>query len=131
MPATLSMIEIIGGERDFVEQLTDSLNTSGAKVVSGSENASTLNILRLDYDSQVSKTDASGHATGYNYTYILDYSVTNAAGDTLQQPTSLNQTRSQEYDPSQELQAEEEREFLKEEMEKELIVQVLRRLSRL
>ena len=134
MPKSLDSVTIVGGERDFVEALTTSLQNSGATVYATTAtetDATKIHITKLEYLSSVSKTDASGRATGYNYNYNLDYLVTDAKGEVIQNLVGITQKRTLEYDPTQELLAEQEADFLKEEMEKALILQLMRKLSRL
>ncbi|NKB76907.1 MAG: hypothetical protein GKR96_07615 [Gammaproteobacteria bacterium] len=131
LPESLSSVSLSGGDRDFIESLTNELERNGTAVVISQPNTAQLNIANLEYLSSVSKTDALGRATSYTYYYNLDYSVVNGNGETLQPLKAISQQRTQEYDPNQELLAEQEKEFLKKEMEKGLILQLLRRLSRL
>ncbi len=131
LPKSLSSVSLSGTDQDFIESLTNELERNGAAVVISQTGTTQLDITNLQYLSSVSKTDAQGRATGYTYYYNLDYSVVSGNGETLQPPTAISQTRTQEYDPNQELLAEQEAEFLREEMEKDLILQLLRRLSRL
>ena len=131
MPASLNNVHIIGGEADFNEGLAAELKRAGSNVVATDKDSATLRIDNLAYLNSVSKTDASGRATGYTYHYTLEYSVVDANANVLQAPVAIHQERTQEYDPNQVLQAEQEEAFLKEEMEKDLVLQLVRRLSRL
>ena len=130
MPDSLDSVSIEGGEADFNEALEARLVRAGSTISSG-DDATVVQINNLNYLSSVSKTDALGRATSYTYHYNLDFSVIDGEGNVLQQPTAITQKRTQEYDPNQELQAQQEAEFLKEKMQQDLISQLLRRLSRL
>ena len=131
MPASLNSVHIAGGDADFNESLAKELERAGSSVAGPGTESATVRIDNLAYLSSVSKTDTSGRATSYTYYYNLDYSVIDTNGEVLQAPTAIGQQRTQEYDPNQALLAEQEEAFLKEEMEKNLIIQLLRRLSRL
>ena len=68
----------------------------------------------------------------YDYIYTIDYSVTDSEGAILQPLATLSQHRTLDYEPdhySRALAIEEEEEFLKQEMQQEIILQLLRRLS--
>ena len=75
--------------------------------------------------------DADGLATGYDYIYTVDYNVTGSEGAVLQPLATISQHRTLDYKPAQALAIEEEEEFLKQEMEQEIILQLLRRLGRI
>lgn len=63
--------------------------------------------------------------------YKVEYNITSGDGEELQVAQKLRQTRVLSYSPLQQLQFDEEEEFLQGEMRKEIVLQVLRRLSRI
>ena len=131
MPASLSQVVIDGGERELVDQLKELLVKSGSTVLASGAEVASINITKSEFEREVLTTGANGIATSFNFRYLVDFNVTNAEGKVLQAPVSLNQIRNLTYEAGNELEVEDEEEFLKEEMEKELVLQIMRRLSRL
>ena len=131
LPTELSQVYITGPDREMVEELSDALEQSGANVVSQKSGAAHINMTEAKFEQDVRTTDADGLATGYTFTYRVVYNATSANGDRLQSSEKFTQSRTIDYDPEQQLQAEREGEFLKEEMQRELVVQMLRRLARI
>ncbi len=131
MSEAISQISIEGGTRDLVELITELLNDSGSTVVPAESGVATLLITRSDYERLVRDKDADGLATGYDYEYNVDFNVVDADGIVLLPASSITQLRTLNFDPTELLENEEEEEFLREEMEKEIVLQILRRLSRI
>lgn len=131
MSPALSTITVDGGDRDLRELIIDQLERSGSQVVDAGGGAATLLITRNDFDRTVRTKNADGLATGYDYRYTVDFSVTDAEGENLQSPDSIIQQRTLNYDPEETLEVEEEEDFLREEIEKEIVLQLMRRLSRI
>ena len=131
MSSALSQIFVDGGNREIREQLIKRLEQSGSSVVSNGDDAPTLFIIKSDFERILRSTDADGIATGYDYRYELDFSVEDNDGTVLQPPSSIFQQRSLDYDPENNLAAQAEEEFLREEMENEIVLQIMRRLSRI
>lgn len=132
MPSALSKIFIEGGNRVFNEQLIERLQQSGAVVVEAeNNNAITLSISKSAYQRSVRTIDAIGLATSYDYTYAVDYQVRDSNERILLPLTTIYQQRTLDYDSAQVLQVEDEEAFLKKQMEQEIILQLLRRLSQI
>lgn len=132
MPESLSTVKIQGGDREIVELLTELLEKSGSTVVdSEAEDVSSINITKSEYEREVLTSGATGVASSYNFRYFVDFSVTDAKDTELQPSTPLNQLRTLNYEAGNELEVEDEARFLKEEMEKEIVLQMMRRLARL
>ena len=130
MPPVLSRISVVGGNRMFNEQLVQRLQQSGSVVVEA-DSAATLFISRSEYQKSVRTLDAAGLATGYDYTYTVDYQVSDSNGVVLQPRSIISQQRTLEYDATQVLQIEQEEAFLKKQIEQEIISQLLRQLSQI
>ena len=131
MPASMSQVVVDGGDRELVDQLKELLVKSGSTVMDKGAEVATINITKSEFNREVLTTGSDGIATSYNFRYLVDFNVTDADGTVLQEPVSLNQIRNLTYEAGNELAVEEEELFLKEEMEKELSLQIMRRLSRL
>lgn len=131
--ASLSPVMIIGGERELVSTLSEMLVKSGSTVLkseSGSE-ATSINITRNEYERKVLTSNTDGIASSYRFRYFIDFTVTDAAGEVLQPSISINQVRDLAYEAGNELEVENEEAFLKEGIEQEISLQIMRRLSQL
>ena len=131
MPESLSTVSIEGGNLPLNEQLTSYLERSGSTVVNNGEESTTLVLTRTEFERKVATTDANGLATGYNYQYIVNFEVNDAEGTNLLPNATINQFRSLSYEAGDELTVEREEEFLREGMEKDISLQIMRRLARL
>lgn len=132
LPPSLDAIVIDGGEPELVDELSSALETAGSRVVEEEEDegASVMTFTLSEYDREVRTTDANGLATAYDIRYRVSYDLRDSEGEELQVKQTLAQNRVLDYNPLQELQSEEEERFLQEEMRTELVLQILRRLSR-
>jgi LPS-assembly lipoprotein len=131
IPEQLTQVTIDGGEREFTDQLTEVLVKNGSSVVEGGAEASTISITKSEFERFVRTKDSQGLATGYSYTYIIDFHVNDKEGERLLKSSTVSQFRTQEYESGNELEVEKEEEFLKEDMVKELVLQMVRRLARI
>ncbi len=139
----LSQISIAGGNRSLNEQLREQLREqrheqlgqrrqqSGSAAAEADSDGATLFISKSEFQRTVRTVDKNGLATSYDYIYTIDYSVTDSEGAVLQPLATLSQHRTLDYQPAQALAIEEEEEFLKQEMQQEIILQLLRRLGRI
>ena len=128
----LSTVTISGADPAITERLEDALSHNGATTVADDDDSATkIAFNQSEYKREVRTTDDSGLTTSYTLRYLIGYDVISSEGETLQGEQRLTQTKSFSYDPTQQLQADEEEEFLREEMEKEIVQQILRRLSRI
>ena len=131
MPEALSTVSVEGGNLALNDQLKDYLERSGSTVVDNRDESATIVLSRTEFERDVATTSSDGLATGYNYQYIVDFEVLDAQGEVLQPRATINQFRSLNYEAGNELEVEREEEFLREEMEKEISLQIMRRLARI
>ncbi len=132
LPAQLDSVLVTGSDREATSLLKRALRGSGAAIVDSDEDATAvLDLINSEFSRDVRTTDSNGRATAYTLRYKVDYDVREPDGEEIQINQSLSQTRFLAYDPLQELQSEEEAEFLQEEMQEEIVLQILRRLSRI
>ena len=136
LSSALSRISIEGGNRPLNEKLREQLEQrrpqSGSAAAEADSDGATLFISKSEFQRTVRTVDENGLATGYDYIYTIDYSVTDSEGAVLLPLAVISQHRTLDYEPdhySRALAIEEEEEFLKQEMQQEIILQLLRRLS--
>jgi len=132
LPAQLDSVLVTGSDREATSLLKRALRGSGAVIVDSDDDATAvLNLVNSEFTRDVRTTDANGRATAFTLRYKVDYDLRESNGEEIQINQSLSQSRFLAYDPLLELQSEEEAEFLEEEMQEEIILQILRRLSRI
>ena len=129
MSAALSEISVESDDRLLKEELTTRLEKSGSTGVASKAGTPTLSVLTSDYERIVRTTDSDGLATGYDFTYTINYLVNDGNGGILQPQAKVVQRRTLQYDPAEQLQAKQEEEFLVEQMREEIVLQVMRKLS--
>ncbi len=130
VPEALSTVYVEGSDVDIVRQLKDSLASSGAQVLSErTEDAAVVQLLRSDYARQVRTVDTRGLATSYELVYTVAYRVLDGNGETLAQVPAFELRRDFNFDSSQLLQKRNEEQFLREDMQEEIVQRILRRLS--
>ncbi len=127
----LSEISIQGGNREIVERLTGILTGNGVAVVAAGSGAPTLSLSLVEFDKEALSTDVAGIATEFEYTYLVKFNVMDANGEVLLPESSISVLNTLEYNPDDELEFEGEEEFLEEEMEQDIALQIMRELARL
>ena len=104
---------------------------NGITVVDAGADSPTLTLSRSEFNRRAVVTDADGIATEYEYTYHVDFKVSDVNGEVLLPLSSISRFNTLNYDVGNELEIEEEEEFLKESMEKNIVLQIVRELSRI
>ncbi len=163
---TFAEISISGGNILLTEQLSGYLRRNGAVVVDEEIESPTIIFTNAEFERTISTTNEVGIASGYNYRYIVEFNVVDAAGVEIIPNSTINQFRNLEHRsaddleiaqteclneaieqklPADELAAaqaecrgitlnqleiEKEEEFIREEMEKDISLQIMRRLAR-
>lgn len=128
---SLSPIAVIGDDLELIARLEDALESNGVTITDkDNKTATILNLSRSQYQRAVRTTDNNGVATAYTLRYKLEYEVA-VNGDSRQPNQKLSQSRVLQYDPLQQLQAEQEEQFLRQQMQQEIVLQLLRRLNRI
>jgi len=130
VPESLQRIHVKGTDVELVYDLERSLKFSNVLVVDEGDNAAILDVSNTSYLKEVVGTSSTGIASNYKMTYTVNYVVVDNLGDTLQRE-SVNQSRTLSYDANNILLFEREETFLKEEMRKELVSFILRRMSKI
>ncbi|MCK5922667.1 MAG: hypothetical protein KAG66_17125 [Methylococcales bacterium] len=129
VPTELLSLHIRGGEPDFVERMEKALIFNDVYIAPDSKDAAVLDLDAMSYERTVNTTDEQGRATAYKLEYDVDYRVLSVDGIELK-ADSLTDSRTLSFSVGQILQIEKEEDFLKEDMEKELVNRLLRQLSR-
>lgn len=130
VPESLTRMSVKGTDIELVNDIERSLKFSGIELVAEGDNAALLDLNDTTYTTDVIGTSSGGIATSYKLTYRVHYVVYAADGETLQND-NVRQDRTLAYDPSQVLLFEREENFLKEDMRKNLVSFILRRMSKI
>lgn len=133
LPDILKLTHFVGStDIEFNQLLQERLEKQGAQIVEKDQATAALIITDLKNDQEVLTKDGSGSASSYEFTYEVEYNVYDAQGAPLfEKDKKAKQTRILNYNASEELQFEEEKEFLLEDMREEVILQILRTTSSL
>jgi LPS-assembly lipoprotein len=101
---------------------------AGAQVVD-TPGVPTLTLLDESADSQVLAIDSTGKASHYLLNYKLTFALADATGRELLSAQSVKLQREYSFDKLSVLATEKENEFLRREMRRDAVQQVLRRLA--
>ena len=117
---------------NFRDMLADSIEGTGATVVADPGSAkAVLQISQFTYERVVRTLDARGKVNGYTLVYTINYDVLDATGDIITAGRSLQELADFDFNPAEILQEEQEEEAIRENMEEELVLRILRQLSTL
>lgn len=130
VPESLMRMHVKGDDIELVRDLERSLKFSDIEIVDTETDAALLDLSDTNYLKEVNGTNSSGIATSYKMTYTVNYVVYDPEQNVLQKH-SVNQNRSLGYNPNNILVFEREEQFLVEEMRKEIVSLILRRMSKI
>lgn len=116
---------------DFVTALEKRLVKNGATLVNDPSAAKvSLQIIDERVERATGTLDERGKANSYQLVSTVDYTLTNAQGEVLKQQ-SLSESRIYNFDSDRILQQEREEKELLEDMNQELVLRLVRQLSKI
>ncbi len=130
VPDSLKQIHIIGDDAGLVKQLGKSLEFSDIVLVAADQGSAVLDLSNIEYKKDVNGTDSNGIVSSYTLKYLVEYEVLDAEKNSLQKHR-VSQSRTLEYDAENILLFERKETFLKDDMLKEVVAQMLRRISKI
>ena len=133
LPEVMSATYVDSNDRytDFNRMLRESLEASGARVVSDRAQASVIVRIRKDDSGQrVLSVSARNTPEEFEVFYAVEYSVENQTGELLA-PQQLELTRDYSYDTTAVLAKQREQSMLREALARDLAGLVVRRLASL
>lgn len=133
LPEVMSATYVDSNDRytDFNRMLRESLEASGARVVSDRAQASAIVRIRKDDSGQrVLSVSARNTPEEFEVFYAVEYSVENQTGELLA-PQQLELTRDYSYDTTAVLAKQREQSMLREALARDLAGLVVRRLASL
>jgi LPS-assembly lipoprotein len=125
----LSNVYVDGPDLEMVTDMKDALAFNGVQIAQSAESASAVIRLNSEYERVVRTTDSRGLATGYVLRYRVRFQVVDAEGEELHKSAPIRMSRDFNFDATQVLQKEGEEEFLKEDMRKQIIQNIMRQLA--
>ncbi len=125
----LQSVYVEGSDPLMVSDLKQSLDFSGANVVTAPEGATAAVLLDSRYERVVRTLNARGLATGYVLRYDARFRVVSRDGEQLYESPTITLKRNFDFDANEVLQKEGEEEFLKEDMRKQIVQRMMRQLS--
>ncbi|MEE9446327.1 MAG: LPS assembly lipoprotein LptE [Arenicellales bacterium] len=130
VPDSLLRMHIAGNDVELIEKVGDALAFSSVAIVDEADGVAVLDMSKTTYEKEVNATNGNGIATSYKLNYTVDYDIIDAQENSVQKH-QLSQSRVLAYDVANILLFEREEAFLKEDMQKELVSAMLRRISRI
>ena len=130
VPESLMRMHVKGNDIELVRDVERSLKFSDIELLDSESGAAVLDLSDASYLKEVNGTDNSGIATSYKLKYTVNYVVYDPEQQVIQRH-KVFQDRILGYDAGDILLFEREELFLVEEMRKELVSQILRRMSKI
>ncbi len=130
LPERLTSFYVEGKDPELVAELQDALEFSGAEILDSEEGATAvLEITNIAFLREVRSVDERGLATSYNLKYRVRFKIDENNGDELLKESTITLSRFLSFDSTQILQAEEEQEFLREDMQRDMVQRIMQRLA--
>lgn len=130
LPPHLNTYFVKGTDAQLRAQLEDALVFSGADIVDDETQADAiLDLIDIAFVRQVKSLDNRGLATGYELRYSVKFKMEETAGKVLLEESTISLSRALSFDSTQILQAENEQQFLREDMQREMAQRILQRLA--
>jgi LPS-assembly lipoprotein len=132
LPERLTSFHVSGDDPELVGELQDALEFSGAEIADSKEAASAvLDLINVAFLREVRSVDNRGLATSYDLKYRVRFKIEENNGEVLLNETTITLSRFLDFDSNQILQAEEEQEFLREDMQRDMVQRIMQRLATL
>lgn len=113
---------------ELSRSLKRSLKSMGVDLVDSAAQAKmTLAVTDIKHNRRTISTSGRGKAAEYELTSLLTYEIKDSAGERLFGPDTVSAEKVYLFDPNRVVSAFEEEQLLREEMQRDLISQLLRR----
>lgn len=131
MPAVMERTYVAGATNSSLYYELESALISAGSLVVGSPEAATaiLTIHNEDFRRRVLSVDSSGRASEYELRLRVAYSLGSADGSLPAKRDEVSLLRDYRFDPASVLSSGKEEEILREEMRRQAVRQILRRLQ--
>ncbi|MDG2089056.1 MAG: LPS assembly lipoprotein LptE [Arenicellaceae bacterium] len=116
----------------FSELLSGGIEGTGAEIVTDPALAkAVLTIVEISFDRLVRTLDSRGKVNSYTLQYLVIYDLFDVSGDVISKGRALQELADFDFNPDLVIEKEEEEEAIRETMEDELVLRILRQLSTL
>ncbi|WP_431688248.1 LPS assembly lipoprotein LptE [Hahella sp. NBU794] len=132
LPSSLQALNLScpeGDARVLCGKVRESLQQASVQVSEGGADAPTLAIGSVENSRRAVSLDSSANAAEYELSRKVTFSLTDAQGEPLIQPTSLQQFQSYQYDKLSVLGKEKEENSIRDDLDKLLATEILNRLA--
>lgn len=123
----------VSGDSALARQLRQQLeHLQGTKLNASANQAdATIVIVRENNEKRISALTRGGKVAEYQLRYVVEFSVNNAYGESLQEPAQIDIRRDFPYDDQQTLSKESEEKKLMDDMRTQAVETIFRRISAL
>lgn len=125
-------IFVVARDSAFSDKLNDALIGSGALLTADAEGAGQiLQVTQAKHSREVGTLDNRGIVSSYKLKFTVTYSVSDASGQLLREPQVLTEDRHYVFVPGFVVESEQEQQALKDSMESDVALRLVRQLSTL
>ncbi len=115
---------------NFKDLLEDRLTKLGAQLATAPGGADViLNVTGAQSSRTVGTLDDRGKVNSYNVVFTVNYQLLDQADNAIRPDATLRESRRYDFDPQNVIEAESEEADLLEDMEKEAVLKVIRKLA--
>jgi len=132
LPESLQSIYVQGIDitQGLGEELVQSLGDNDVNVVhSYQEGSAVLTVLENKYERRVLSVGSDAKASEYSLYGLVQFKVTDGEGSILSEAQAVEAMRDYQFDQTQVLGKSEEEDLLREDLNRQLVQSILRRLS--
>ena len=133
LPTSLEALSVEAAQAHgpLADAMEAALHGAGVVMVDDPAHASArLKLSEPGFQRRVLSVDSSGHANEYELYYGLNFTLLNAAGDVLLPSQEVSVVREFAFDPGNVLASDQEEALIHDEMRRQAVEQLLRRLRR-
>ena len=133
LPAGMQRLSLEGADSlsPLGRDLRKALTRSGAQVVEGGERSAKLRIAANQFHTDVLSVGGNARANEYTIRYHVEFDVVSATGTSLLPVQTIELSRDFTFDASQALGIAAEQDLLTDELQREMVQAILRKLEAL
>lgn len=119
-----------GAESNFKTLLEERLTALGADLAGNQKAAKVvLDVTNIAHDRSVGTLDERGKANSYNVELAVTYRLLDKSGKQIRSSTTVRESRRYNFDPLAVVESESEEAELRQNMEQEAVLKVVRQLA--
>lgn len=129
LPETLSELFLKAPRGSFEDVLAETIETAGATIVETKSDAkAVLRIARADLEREVGTLDDRGKANSYDLRLKVKYVLETLEGEKVKSG-KISENRRYDFDSSQIIDTDSEEQELREDMEQDIALRIVRQLT--